>query len=84
MEITVDIPEEEQEKEAFIDVSRICEYCEVKLDNTQIDTFYQLGKEWRKRDQIGCEKLLVWYEMANEDIDEGILKEKDSMNRAEV
>ena len=40
IDLTVDISKEEQEKEAFIDVSRICEYCEVKLDNTQIDNFY--------------------------------------------
>ena len=25
-------------------VTRICEYCEVKLDNPQIDKFYEFGK----------------------------------------
>ena len=31
-------------------VTRICEYCEVKLDNPQIERFYEFGKTWRKRE----------------------------------
>ena len=29
---------------------RSCEYCDIKIRNTQIDEFYQLGIQWRKVD----------------------------------
>ena len=41
--------------------ARHCEYCEVKLANSQIDQFFQLGREWREIDKQMLEKKLIWY-----------------------
>ena len=41
--------------------TRICEYCEVKLDNKQLERFYELGKMWQRRDQDIVQRKLEWY-----------------------
>ena len=52
----------DREQAAKGPVTRICEYCEVKLDNPQIDKFYEFGKQWRKREYEINEQKINWYE----------------------
>jgi len=65
-------------------ITRICEFCEVKLDNPQIDEFYELGKGWRKRETDILEKKLNWYEETCEDIERHIKEETESLLMAEI
>ena len=41
--------------------TRICQYCEVKLDNRQLERFYELGKTWQRRDADIVQRKLDWY-----------------------
>lgn len=85
VDITVDQAEEEQQPgEACIEVTRVCEYCEVKLDNPQIEKFYEMGRAWRRRDRQMDEKKLEWHENAVEELDNSIQREKDEMQKAET
>ena len=42
-------------------ITRICEYCEVKLDNPQLEKYYELGKTWRNREDEIAEQKIEWY-----------------------
>ena len=56
--------------------TRICEYCEVKLDNKQLNAFYEMGKTWRYRENEIVEQKLQWYEDSICDIEAKIDTEK--------
>lgn len=43
------------------DKVRYCEYCLVKLQNPQIEQFYQLGKLWRQTDNEMLQQKTTWY-----------------------
>lgn len=64
--------------------TRICEYCEVKLDNPQIDKYYEMGKLWRNRENDLLERKLEWYEEAVEDLDVNLKRESTSLTVAEM
>lgn len=55
--------------------TRVCEYCEVKLDNPQIDQFYEYGKRWKQREVDMQQKKFEWYEEAINDLDAHLSKE---------
>lgn len=40
---------------------RICEYCDIKQKNSQIEEFYHLGRNWRKKDQEILNRKIAWY-----------------------
>ena len=41
--------------------TRVCEYCEVKLDNAQLHGFYEMGKSWRDRENDLVVQKREWY-----------------------
>lgn len=41
--------------------TRTCSYCTIKMENPQIDKFYQLGKVWRQTDMEMCLEKIDWY-----------------------
>ena len=43
------------------DKTRTCFYCTIKMENPQIDKFYQLGKVWRQTDMTMCMEKIEWY-----------------------
>lgn len=55
--------------------TRICEFCEVKLDNPQIDQYYELGKKWKQREYDMQQRKLDWYDEAIADLDSHLRKE---------
>ena len=57
--------------------TRICEYCEVKLDNKQLEKFYELGKTWQKRDSDIVDKKLSWYKDTVSELHKMIQDEND-------
>ena len=83
VDITVDQAAEQQPGEPCIEVTRVCEYCEVKLDNPQIEKFYDMGRAWRRRERQAEERKLEWHENAVEELDNSIQREKDEMAKAE-
>lgn len=40
---------------------RVCEYCDVKIENPQVDESYQLGRKWREIDKEMLRKKIDWY-----------------------
>ena len=57
---------------------RECEYCQVKLDNDQIDKFYQLGKQWRETDKEMLLRKIDWYKNKQADLKEQIEVEREA------
>ena len=51
---------------------RSCEYCDIKIRNTQIDEFYQLGIQWRKLDCKIFEQKTDWYKRKQFDLKDDI------------
>ena len=45
----MDAPDGQDKKTKEV-TTRVCEYCEVKLDNSQLHGFYEMGKNWRNRE----------------------------------
>lgn len=43
------------------DKQRTCLYCTIRIENPQIDKFYQLGKVWRQSDMESCLEKIEWY-----------------------
>jgi hypothetical protein len=64
--------------------TRICEYCEVKLDNPQVDKYFELGKNWRKQDYDQLIYKLDWFEDTNKDLDAHLRKESKVLTQAEI
>jgi hypothetical protein len=65
-------------------LTRICEYCEVKLDNPQIEEFYELGKMWRMRENDITQKKLKWYSETCDEMERHIKEESESLTMAEL
>lgn len=55
--------------------TRICEFCEVKLDNPQIDMYFEQGKTWRKQEYDALIYKLDWYEDTNRDLEKHLSRE---------
>ena len=43
------------------DKTRTCDFCLVKIENSQIDRFYQLSKVWRQAEMDNVKKQIEWY-----------------------
>lgn len=43
-------------------VTRICEYCEVKIDNPQVEKLYEFGKVQRKIENHIVDQKIEWYD----------------------
>ena len=61
-----------------IETTRICEYCEVKLDNPQLDKFYEVGRTWRRREMDILEQKLEFYRDSVGELEHEIAKERES------
>ena len=63
---------------------RICEYCEVKVDNPQIELFYQLGLHWRTVDKEMLQQKLDWYKPKTRGLKETVevTKEAKELDKA--
>ena len=48
--------------------TRICQYCEVKLDNRQLERFYDVGKTWQRRDADIVDRKLDWYKTTTNEL----------------
>jgi len=64
--------------------TRICEYCEVQLDNPQIEMFYQCGKNWRMREHDTIQRKLDWYTQSQHDLENHIKTENEKLTMAEM
>ena len=58
---------------------RSCEYCDIKIRNTQIDEFYQLGIQWRKVDCKLLNEKSDWYRRKQFDLKDDIECEKEAI-----
>ena len=65
-------------------VTRICEYCEVKLDNPQLDKYYELGKTWRNREDEIAEQKIEWYRDTIKELQTQISHERETLTIAEL
>ena len=74
----------DREQAAKGPVTRICEYCEVKLDNPQIEKFYEFGKQWRKREYEINEQKINWYEQNIAELGQDIGQEYEALTIAEL
>jgi len=63
---------------------RICEYCEVKLDNPQIERFYELNKEWQIRRSDIIEQKIAWYQESVDELEAYIRSENQSLSQADL
>ena len=55
-----------------------CEYCDLKIKNTQLDEFYQVGSKWR---QMDCELIVAkrnWYLRKIKELKEDVASEHES------
>ena len=57
---------------------RSCEYCDIKIRNTQIDEFYQLGMQWRQVDCKILEEKAAWYRRKQFDLKDDVECEKEA------
>ena len=58
---------------------RHCEYCLVKVQNPQIEQFYQLGKLWRETDNEMIQQKTEWYKTKQADLKLSIETERESI-----
>ena len=63
---------------------RICTYCDLKLNNPQIDKFYEHGKTWQKRENDIVEQKLNWYQHSILELNKQINEEQESMILSEM
>ena len=43
------------------DKTRACDFCNIKIENSQIDRFYQLSKVWRQAEMDNIKNQINWY-----------------------
>lgn len=58
--------------------ARRCVYCEVKIDNNQLEQFYQLGRLWRERDKEMLQQKIDWYQNKSELLAMQVEEERDA------
>ena len=61
-----------------VDKTRTCQYCTIKIENPQIDKFYQLGKVWRQTDMQMCLEKIDWYKKKSAEIREQYESEREA------
>ena len=61
-----------------MDKTRTCHYCTIKIENPQIDKFYQLGKVWRQTDMQMCIEKIEWYKKKTAEIKKQYEEERES------
>ena len=55
-----------------------CEYCDLKIKNTQLEEFYQVGSRWRQIDSDVLAAKRKWYLAKIKDLRDDIASENES------
>ena len=65
---------------------RTCELCDIKIRNTQVDEFYQLGVKWRQIDREVLDQKAHWYTGKQQElkIDIEVEREADIIGKSTV
>lgn len=56
----------------------MCDFCHIKIENGQIDRFYQLSKVWRQAEMDNVKQQINWYVEKTKAVREKVETEREA------